>query len=205
MARRLSAAERRERILRSAMDLFAHRGFSGVSTRELARGAGISEAMLFRHFPGKQDLYHAILERHLRDVESAMPLADLAASDAPPRRFFEGIAGTLLSRIEADPTLLRLMFFSALEGHSLAREFERARGRGLRGAIETYLRRRAREGMRLRVTPAVASRSFVWLVAGWGLSRVLFREPRARALPRARIVRDVAALFLAGAVAGAAP
>ena len=206
MGARLSSAERRERILGSAMDLFARRGFCGVSTRELARGAGISEAMIFRHFPDKGDLYRAILERHLADVERAMPLADLAASPLPPREFLEGVASTLLGRIDADPTLLRLMFFSALEDHPLAREFERARGRGLRGAIETYLRRRFRDGTLRRVDPRVAARSFVWTVVGWGLSRVLFREPRARAERRPALVRKIVAQFLEGLRApGGAP
>lgn len=198
MGGRLTAGERRERILGSAMDLFARRGFAGGSTREVARGAGISEAMLFKHFPRKDDLYRAILERHLSEIERAMPLGGLAESDAPPRRFFERIAGTLLSRMDEDPTLLRLMLFSALEGHPMAREFERARGRGLRGAIDAYLRRRMARGDLRRADPAVAARSFVWLVVGWGISRALFRQPGAMALPRPALVRKIVAGFLDG-------
>ncbi len=198
MGGRLTAEARRERILRSAMDLFASRGFAGGSTREVARGAGISEAMLFKHFPRKEDLYRAILERHLEEVEKAMPLRGLAESPATPRRFLEGIADTLLARIDGDPTLLRLMFYSALEGHPMAREFERARARGLRGAIEAFLRKGMLRGEIRRVDPGVASRSFVWLVVGWGISRALFEEPGARALPRPALVRKIVALYLGG-------
>ena len=198
MAVRLKARERREGILRAAMDLFARRGFAGVTTREVARAAGISEAMLFKHFPHKRDLYRSILERHVGDMERAMPIAGLEGSAEPPARFFGGIAGTILRRIDGDPTLLRLMFFSALEGHPLARDMERARARDLRGAIEEYLRRGRRSGRFRGVDEALAARSFLWLVVGFGISRVLFREPGARSVPRGRLVRAIVDQFLAG-------
>src|SRR5690349_12935855 len=145
MGARLPAGERKAAILRSAVAMFATRGFSGVTTRELADSAGVSEAMLYKHFPHKEALYRAILERHLEDVEEAVPIDGLATSDLPPERFFTEIGGTILRRMEEDPTLLRLMFFSALEGHPLARDFERARARRLRDAIASYLRRMGKQ------------------------------------------------------------
>ena len=198
MGPRLTATARRESILRAAMDLFARRGFAGVTTRELGSAAGISEAMLFKHFPRKEALYRAILERHLSEMERAMPLKGLASSDAPPERFFGEIAGTILGRMDADPTLLRLMFYSALEGHPMAREMERARSRGFRGAVASYLRRRAKDGTFRRTDPEVTARAFIWLVVGFGISRVLFREPGARAVPREVLVRRILDVFLDG-------
>lgn len=198
MGVRLTAERRREAILASAMDLFAKRGFAGVTTRELARAAGISEAMLFRHFPRKEALYRAILRMHLVEVERAVPVAGLAASALPPEEFFRGIADTFLRRMDADPTLLRLMLFSALEGHGMAREFEKARGRGVRRAIQGYLSRQARRGSMRRVDPRVASRCFLWLVAGFGISRAIFREAGARSFPREALVDRLVSQFLDG-------
>jgi AcrR family transcriptional regulator len=202
MRGRLTAGERRAAILRTAADLFAKRGFSGVTTRELAVAAGISEAMLFKHFPRKVALYRAILERHLDEIERAVPIAGLAASEEPPDRYFAGIAGTILRRMDEDPTLLRLMFFSALEDHPMAREFERARSRPLREAVATYLRRLARRGEIRRIDPDVAARCFVWLVVGFGISRALFREPGARAMARPVLVRRMVDQFLDGVRGG---
>lgn len=59
---RLSAAERREAIIEAAQPLFAQRGLEGVTTREVAEAAGISEALLYRHFEGKTGLYTAVLD-----------------------------------------------------------------------------------------------------------------------------------------------
>lgn len=59
---RLSKDERRRDILRAALPLFARKGLHGVKTKELAAEAGVSEALLFQHFPTKESLYQAIQE-----------------------------------------------------------------------------------------------------------------------------------------------
>jgi AcrR family transcriptional regulator len=59
---RLSASERREAIVHAAQPLFAQRGFEGVTTREVAEAAGVSEALLYRHFDSKAALYAAVLD-----------------------------------------------------------------------------------------------------------------------------------------------
>src|SRR2546425_709692 len=59
-APRLSTPKRKEIILRSAHAVFTEKGFNGATTRELANAAGISEALLFRHFPTKEALYSAV-------------------------------------------------------------------------------------------------------------------------------------------------
>jgi TetR/AcrR family transcriptional regulator len=52
----MSGDERRKQILRVAIQLFSQRGFSGTTTKEIARAAGVSEAMVFRHFANKEEL-----------------------------------------------------------------------------------------------------------------------------------------------------
>lgn len=58
---RLDSDERRKAIVAAAVPLFARKGFAGTTTRELAEAAGISEALLFKHFPSKQLLYREIM------------------------------------------------------------------------------------------------------------------------------------------------
>src|SRR4030095_4593877 len=52
---------RREQILQTAVDLFSQKGFKGTTTKEIAKAAGVSEAIIFRHFASKDELYAAIL------------------------------------------------------------------------------------------------------------------------------------------------
>ena len=58
---KLSSEERRAAILQAVRSVFAEKGFDGTTTRELAEAAGISEALLFKHFPNKEALFSAML------------------------------------------------------------------------------------------------------------------------------------------------
>ncbi|HXH87841.1 MAG TPA: TetR/AcrR family transcriptional regulator [Gaiellaceae bacterium] len=61
-ATRLPAAERRQAIVESALRVFVGRSYSGTTTAEIAREAGVSEPILYRHFDSKRELYLACLE-----------------------------------------------------------------------------------------------------------------------------------------------
>jgi len=65
--RRLAAQDRKDSIARAALPLFARKGLDGVTTRELAAACGVSEALLFRHFPTKEAMFHEILHQY-RDL-----------------------------------------------------------------------------------------------------------------------------------------
>jgi AcrR family transcriptional regulator len=54
---KLSAEERRKAIIAAARRVFAAKGFHGTTTRDLAQAAGVSEALLYRHFPTKEALF----------------------------------------------------------------------------------------------------------------------------------------------------
>lgn len=58
---RLSSDERRQAIIEAVKQVFAEKGFDGTTTRELAKAAGISEALLYNYFPSKESLYLAML------------------------------------------------------------------------------------------------------------------------------------------------
>lgn len=59
---RLSSRERRQAIVEAVREVFAEKGFDGTTTRDLATAAGVSEALLYKHFPSKQSLYAAMLD-----------------------------------------------------------------------------------------------------------------------------------------------
>ncbi len=60
---RLQAADRRRQLLEVAADLFARHGFGGTTTAELAKGAGITEPILYRHFTNKLDLFITLIDQ----------------------------------------------------------------------------------------------------------------------------------------------
>ena len=164
--KRISAQDRRQQILSVAMNLFARQGFRGTTTQQIARNAGINEAILFRHFPHKEDLYWAVIEgncrsnptRGKRDLERTL----LNAQD--DRELFATIARDWLERDRKDVAMSRLLLFTALENHRLSHRFFRTRVARYYGALARHIRKRIREGAFRRVDPMLAARGFLGMV-----------------------------------------
>jgi TetR/AcrR family transcriptional regulator, transcriptional repressor of aconitase len=123
---RLDSDERHKAIVAAAVPLFARKGFAGTKTKELAEVAGISEALLFRHFPSKKHLYDEILRLGCEGHPALECLATLEPSTATlvnmthfMVRYF--LLGGGVDRVELD-TRLRLVLHSLLEDGEYARE-----------------------------------------------------------------------------------
>jgi AcrR family transcriptional regulator len=62
MKTRMRGVDRHASIVRSAIQLFAEKGFRGTTTRELAAALEVTEPVLYQHFRTKSDLYSAIID-----------------------------------------------------------------------------------------------------------------------------------------------
>src|SRR5713226_3038470 len=136
-----SGRERQASIIAAAASLFAQKGFNGTTTREIARTAGISEALLFRYFPTKRALYAAIIAAKSQ-LSQLLATVEEAADKRDDVQVFTLIASFRIHR-GADPSLLRLLLFSALEGHELSDMFFRNRHRVFYEYLAGYIRRRS--------------------------------------------------------------
>jgi AcrR family transcriptional regulator len=77
---RLPAAERREALLDAARRVFTEGSYSGATTAEIARAAGVSEPILYRHFASKLELYLAVMNDSWERLRAAWSDALAAAS-----------------------------------------------------------------------------------------------------------------------------
>ena len=68
MGTRMSAADRREQVIREAITVFARAGYEGATTAAIAERVGVSQPYLFRLFPTKKDLFLAASERNMNDT-----------------------------------------------------------------------------------------------------------------------------------------
>ena len=82
---RLPAAQRREQLLDCAAALFSERGYARATTAELARAAGVTEPIIYRHFASKKDLFCALIERTGSDTLT-MWESDLEGAKDPAER-----------------------------------------------------------------------------------------------------------------------
>lgn len=168
---RLTAAERRAAIIESAIRLFADRGFRGATTRELAAAVGVSEPVLYQHFPSKRDLYKAIIES---TMERAHQTYDLEQhGQLAPEAFFRGMAGIMVDFYQQNADYVRLLFYSALERHELSRMFHERHACTHFDYLAGYVRRQIEAGVFRPVDPLMAARMFTGMVADVALKAVL--------------------------------
>ncbi|HTS60610.1 MAG TPA: TetR/AcrR family transcriptional regulator [Candidatus Acidoferrales bacterium] len=145
---RLPAPDRRRRLLDSALDLFAHKGFNGTTTREIAAAAGVTEAIVFRHFPNKHALYSAVLDLKHESGEVASIVAGWQAlMDAnDDEGLFRAIIQAILHNYRRDTRINRVLLFAALEGHEAGLEQHRQRSLPVFERLCQYVARRQSEG-----------------------------------------------------------
>lgn len=97
----------REKLVEAATPLFAWKGFTGVSIRELAKAADVNSALISYHFGGKEGLYAAVLHAHLAHLLSAIEQVSRATADPEERiRLF---IKTVSAIHKERPFLLRLL------------------------------------------------------------------------------------------------
>jgi AcrR family transcriptional regulator len=89
---RLPAAERRRALVDTALDLFAEGSYRGVTTAEIARRAGVSEPILYRHFESKRDLFLACLDEAWSRVREAWQKME---AEEDPKLWHGGSRGEL--------------------------------------------------------------------------------------------------------------
>lgn len=180
---RMSAEDRRLQILRVAVSLFSQKGFGGTTTREIAQAAGISEAMVFRHYATKQELYTAILDHKACSGDAMNPeemVAD-ALKEKDDRAVFERLALGALNHHECDPEFQRLLLHSALEGHELKEMFFEKFLRRIYELLGAYIAERQRDGAMLNVDPAIVVRAFIGMIVHHSLNNNLW-DPERRLL-----------------------
>src|SRR5215510_14102879 len=121
-APRMAAGDRREQIIEVAVRLFSQKGFRGTTTKEIALVAGVNEAIIFRHFATKRELYAAIMDRKASSAEVQAIQQTLAEAihTKDDHKVFFSLGFHLLEAHERDDTAIRLLLYSALEGHELA-------------------------------------------------------------------------------------
>jgi TetR/AcrR family transcriptional regulator len=144
----MSAEDRRRQLIDVAIDLFAQKGFGGTTTREIAAAAGVTEAIIFRHFATKQDLYQAILDTKCAAPGTEALMSELQAlMDADDD---EGLFRLLLTRIlsfeREDPKFCRVLLHASLEGNELALMHHSQMAMPIGAKFRDYVARRTAAG-----------------------------------------------------------
>jgi len=145
---RLPANERRAVILANARAVFAQSGYEAARTQEIARRSGVSEALMYRHFPSKEALYRAVLRGVIKEQDASYELLSLTEFNGRAlvrnlRTYFAIVVGTeetaikegfrlLLASLASDRNFAKLVYRRAhrLMDHRFAQALQAARDAG---------------------------------------------------------------------------
>ena len=130
---KMSSEQRRAAIIKAVRRVFAEKGFDGTTTRELAVAAGVSEALLFKHFPNKEALYSAMQISCCNEQTSALVERLKALEPSASTLIF--LIHFIISRIAGEKTVnddqellqTRLILRSLTEDGEFARLFMQGR------------------------------------------------------------------------------
>jgi AcrR family transcriptional regulator len=127
-AAHLGPERRRPQVLDAALELFLERGYEGTSMDAIASAAGVTKPVVYACFPGKDELFRALLareeERILGEIQTAFREADLSDPEAT---LIDGFTG-FLGAVAASPDVYRLIFLGEGGGNmAVARRIQRGR------------------------------------------------------------------------------
>ncbi len=193
----MKSPERKEQVVWIATRLFARHGFKKMTTRMLAEQCGVTEAALYRYFNSKSDIYTAVLKSMKDRLEIDRLMAELQDQDEI-EDVLRGMAQFIISTHSKNTELSRLLLYSALEKHPLAREtFQNLRGPFI-GFLTRKLRQLKRQGKIRDIHPEITARCFVGMVIDCSLSMHLWKKLQGKSYLPEQIIGNNIPIFVAG-------
>ena len=147
----------RDRVLQVAQVLFAERGYRGTSLRDIAKRIGIKAPSLLHHFPSKQQLYLAVLDKMFESLEDAAN-AIAWGRESRQERMRQAVADAI-DFIASHPDFVRIMWKEMADESGVGRQVLKRRLPPLFSTAVNFIFRGQREGEFL---PEVDPLHFMW-------------------------------------------
>src|SRR5271165_4847570 len=163
------------RIVEAAAQLFAHNGFKGTTTRDIAQLADLNEATLFRYFPRKPELFWAAVKSHVARVKLARDTQISLAADDAPAVVVPLLVTFLLDNLNHQPDLRRLLHVAAFELPESNKMIREHLG-PIFDMVCAYFKRCGEKGTMRQVEPSLATLGLVGAVSAHHGLCLLFTE-----------------------------
>jgi TetR/AcrR family transcriptional regulator len=198
LRKRLKAEERRSQLLRIAKELFSEGGFENTTTKAIAAAAGVTEAIIFRHFASKEELYANILDRKADEIGIKTWGAELhhLAESEDDEALVLSVVKHILDADRQDPQFQKLILQAALSGHPL-RKITAQRLSPLHRFLCNYIKKRQGQGVYQKCDPKLAAYAIVSMPSYYGLAKILFGTGELT-LPEDRMALGFTRLILEG-------
>ncbi len=201
---RLPRSARRKQLLAAAQQIFVAHGYHAAAMDDIAECAGVSKPVLYQHFPGKLELYLALLDTHCDAIIAKVRNAMLATQDNKER--VKGAVRAYFDFMDHESEAFRLVFESDLRNEPQVRERVERVEQGCVAAVtdtiisDTGLPKSSAELLTSGIVGAAGQAAQYWLATGRQTPKA-----EAEALVAALIWRGIASFPLQGGSSAGAP
>ncbi|GHO88927.1 TetR/AcrR family transcriptional regulator [Dictyobacter formicarum] len=189
--------DRREQILAAAISVFARKGFSRATNKDIAREAGITPGLIYHYFENKEALLNAIVENY--SPLSALRSLPAGVVELPPEAFLHAVLPQILQVVESETfiQLIRVFLPEVLYNPEITpvstRIFQQ-----VTAFLDQYLTRRMVLGDLRTVDASLVSQSIISNVVGFVMRRQILRDPLVTHYTHAQIVDTIVDITFRG-------
>jgi AcrR family transcriptional regulator len=192
--------DRREQIAAAALRVFAQKGFTRATNRDIAREAGITPGLIYHYFPSKEALLKAIV-----DLQSPAQLTRALSPEMlalPPEPLIRSLLLQMIAVVEGErfTQLLRVFLPEAIHNPALAALGLPSHQEATK-FLEDYLAAKMDSGELRRADPAMAAQVLMSGIMGFVLRRQILHDPLALQYTREQITESVVHMALHGLLA----
>lgn len=187
--------ETRTRILKSALRLFARRGYDGTTTRDLAEAAGVAEGTLFRHFANKKAILVEVATQGWVEI-----LTDLL-TELSEMGSYKAVAQVMRRRmlnLHQNADMLKVCFMEAQFHPDLRDRIQSEVIAKMTDVAEAFFQTAMDQGVYRRMNPKTVARVFLGMFAVAGFSQSTIMEPGSAPTEMQEMAEGLADIFLNG-------
>lgn len=188
-------SELETRILQAARHLFAHKGYDGTTTRDLAQKAGVAEATLFRHFPNKKAILITVVTEGWVEI-----LTDLL-TELSGMSNYKAVATMLHRRmmhLHENADMMRICFLEAQFHPELRDRIQSEIIVKMTDVSEAFFETAMQKGVYRRMNPKIVAQVFLGMFAVAGFSYSTLIQPNASPQAMKEMAEGLADIFLNG-------
>jgi AcrR family transcriptional regulator len=198
VAVRMRRDKRRQQILKAARKEFTKLGYRGTTSRRLAQAVGITEVMLFRYFPTKENLYSEVIEKY-SGVAKTQEIAEKACQ-MKLEQGLQYLATEILSILRKQMPLIKMVLMEGKKNGKQARIAFRKEPQKCVAALERFFRVQRRRKAVRKVNIALTARAFLSMIFTFILLQEIFRVQEVKRRHSKAVVKAFVDIFIHGIV-----
>ena len=195
----MSATDRQRQLLEAALSVFSQKGFKGTTTKEIAVAAGVTEAVIFQHFPSKEALYNAVLDLNTDAWKVGSDCMEIVGcmEHGDDEGLLRNIILRILGSYRSNTAFHRVVLFAALEGHTQGLDHLHEQLGPAYYQFKEYIENRQREGVLIDGDPLDIVTAIVGIAHQYGLSTSVVHT-KTRDIPDEIVAERLTKILLNG-------